>query len=58
MMECLKIINLLGNAQNQPSKNWVEINDDSRRKYDFSNQIRFKTSIQKLSVVIVVNIYL
>ena len=58
MMECLKIINLLGNARNQPSKNWVEINDDSRRKYDFSNQIRFKTSIQKLSVVIVVNIYL
>ena len=58
MMECLKIINLLGNARNQPSKNWVEINDDSRRKYDFSNQIRFKTSIQKLSVVILVNIYL
>ena len=58
MMECLKIINLLGNARNQPSKNWVEINGDSRRKYDFSNQIRFKTSIQKLSVVIVVNIYL
>ena len=58
MMECLKIINLLGNARNQPSKNWVEINDDSRRKYDFSNQIRFKTSIQKLSVVIVVNLYL
>ena len=58
MMECLKIINLLGNARNQPSKNWVEINDDSRRKYNFSNQIRFKTSIQKLSVVIVVNIYL
>ena len=58
MMECLKIINLLGNARNQPSKNWVEINDDSRRKYDFSNQIRFKTSIQKISVVIVVNIYL
>ena len=31
MMECRKIINLLGNTQNQSSKNWVEINDDSRR---------------------------
>ena len=58
MMECRKIINLLGNTQNQSSKNWVEINDDSRRKYNFINHIRFKTSIQKLSVVIMVNIYL
>ena len=58
MMECRKKINLLGNTRNQSSKDWVEINDKSSRKYTFSNQIRFKTSIQKLSVVIVVNIYL
>ena len=36
-MEYQKIINLLDNTPNQPSnfttKNWVEINDDSRRTY-------------------------
>ena len=37
-MEYQKIINLLDNAPNQPSKfrirNLVEINDDSRRTYN------------------------
>ena len=41
------MINLLDNATNQPSKfitrNWVEINDESKRRYDNSN-IRFKTT--------------
>ena len=36
-MECQKIENLLGNTSNQPSKfrtrNWVEINDESRGTY-------------------------
>ena len=32
-----KKINLLGNTRNQSSKDWVEINDKSRRKYNFSN---------------------
>ena len=36
-MEYRKIVNLLDNASNQPSKfrtrNWVEINDDSRGTY-------------------------
>ena len=35
IMEFQKIISLLDNTQNQPSKfstkNWVEINDESRR---------------------------
>ena len=43
-----KIIKLLDDTTNQPSKfrtrNWVEINDESRGKYDNIN-IRFKTSI-------------
>ena len=41
------MINLLDNATNQPSKfitrSWVEINDESKRRYDNSN-IRFKTT--------------
>ena len=41
------MINLLDDATNQPSKfitrNWVEINDESKRRYDNSN-IRFKTT--------------
>ena len=47
-MEYQKIINLLDNTANQPSKfrtrNWVEINNESKEKYDNSN-IRFETSI-------------
>ena len=47
-MEYQKKINLLDDTTNQPSKfrtrNWVEINYDSKGKYDNSN-IRFKTSI-------------
>ena len=47
-MEYQKIINLLDNTTNQPSKfrtrNWVELNDESRGKYDSSN-IKFKTSM-------------
>ena len=46
-MEYQKIINLLDNTSNQPSKfetkNWVEINDESRGMYNEDNQIRFKT---------------
>ena len=47
-MEYQKITNLLDNASSQPSKfrtrNWVEINDESRRTYT-SNEIRFKTTM-------------
>ena len=45
-MENQNIINLLDNKPNQPSKfrtkNWVEINDDSRRTYNTNSQIKFK----------------
>ena len=47
-MEYQKIANLLGSAPNQPSKfrtrNWVEINDESRGTYT-SNDIKFKTTL-------------
>ena len=46
-MEYQKIINLLDNITNQPSKfrtrNWINLDDKSKGKYDISN-IRFKTS--------------
>ena len=47
-MDCQKII-LLDNTPDQPSKfrarNWIEINDESRRAYNISNQIKFKTAM-------------
>ena len=48
-MEYEKIINLLDDTTNQPSKfrtrYLVEINDQSRGNYGKNNQIKFKTSI-------------
>ena len=44
------LLNLLDNTSNQPSKfrtrNWVEINDDSRGKYTNSD-IKFKSTMLK-----------
>ena len=49
-MEYQKIANLLDNTCNQPSKfrtrNWVEINDDSRGTYTNSD-IKFKSTMLK-----------
>ena len=53
-MEYQKITNLLDNASNQPSKfrtkNWVEINDESRGVYNVNSQIKFKTAMLKSSL--------
>ena len=53
-MEHQKITNLLNNASNQPSKfttkNWVEINDESRGWYNANSQIKFKTTMLKSSL--------
>ena len=53
-MECRKIINLLGDSSNKTpkfrTKNWVEINDDSRGKYNDDKQIKFKTTMLKPSL--------
>ena len=47
-MEYQKIANLPDNASNQPSKfrtrNWVQINDESRGTYT-GNDIKFKTTM-------------
>ena len=53
-MECQKIENLIDDGANQPSKfrtkNWVEINDESRRTYSTNSQIKFKTTMLKSSL--------
>ena len=54
-MEYQKIANLMDdNTLNQPSKfrtrNWIEINDESRVAYNVNSQIQFKTTVLKSSL--------
>ena len=53
-MEYQKIANLIDDASNQPSifrtKNWVEINDESRGTYNVNSQIKFKITMLKSSL--------
>ena len=54
-MEYQKIVNLIDdNTLNQPSKfrtrNWIEINDESRGAYNVNSQIKFKTTMLKSSL--------
>ena len=54
-MEYQTIANSLDdNKSNQPSKfttkNWVEINDESRGRYNVNSQIKFKTTMLKSSL--------
>ena len=53
-MEYQKIANLIDDTPNQPSKfrtrNWVEINDESRGAYNVNSQIKFKTAMLKSSL--------
>ena len=53
-MEYQKIANLTDDTSNQPSKfrtkNWVEINDESRGTYNVNSQIKFKTTMLKSSL--------
>ena len=53
-MEYQKIANLLDSASNQPSKfrtrNWVEINDESRGGYTTGSDIKFKTTMLRYSL--------
>ena len=50
-MKYQKIINLLDDTANQPSKsrtrNWVEIDNDSWGTYNVGNVIKFKTLITR-----------
>ena len=61
-MEYQKIINLLDKTPNQPSKfktkNWVEINDESRGTHDEVNQIRFKSSVLRSSLCNYSDVYI
>ena len=47
-MECQKIVNLLNNESDQPSKfrtrNWIETNDESKGNYA-NGDIKFKTTM-------------
>ena len=54
-MEYQKIANLSDyNKSNQPSKfrtkNWIEIDDESRGTYNVNSQIKFKTTMLKSSL--------
>ena len=53
-MEYQKIANLIDDASNQPSKfktkNWIEINDESRGTHNVNSQIKFKTTMLKSSL--------
>ena len=53
-MEYQKIANLIDDASNRPSKfrtkNWVDINDESRGTYNVNSQIKFKTTMLKSSL--------
>ena len=62
-MEHQKIINLLDNTSNQPTKfrikKWIEINDEERGIYNTNSQIKFKTSMLRSGLsVMVMHIYL
>ena len=53
-MEYQKIANLIDDASNQPSKfrtkNWVEINDESRGICNVNSQIKFKSTVLNSSL--------
>ena len=53
-MEYQKIANLIDDASNQHpkfrTKNWVEINDESRGTYNVNSQIKFNTTMLKSSL--------
>ena len=53
-MEYQKIVNLLNDGSNKPSKfrtkSWVEINDNIRGVYCPNKQIRFKTAMLRSSL--------
>ena len=55
-MEYQKIANLIDNTSNQPSKfitkNWVEINDESRGTYNVNSQIKLKTDYSDAYILV------
>ena len=61
-MEYQKIANLIDDASNQPSKfrtkDWVEINDESRGIYNVNSQIKFKATMLKSSLCDYSDVYI
>ena len=62
-MEYQKIANFIDDdASNQPSKfktrNWVEINDESRGTYNVNSQVKFKTKMLKSSLCDYIDTYI
>ena len=61
-MEYQKIANLIDDTSNQPSKfitrNWVEVNDESRGTYNVGSQIKFKTTMLKSSLCDYSDVYI
>ena len=61
-MEYQKRANLIDDTSNQPSKfrtkNWVEINDESRGAYNVNSQIKFKTRMLKSSLCDYSDVYI
>ena len=61
-MEHQKIANLIDDASNQHSKfstkNWVEINHESRGTYNVNSQIKFKSTMLKSSLCDYSNVYI
>ena len=57
-----KMINLLHNTSYQSSifrtKNWVEINDESRGTHSTNSQIKFKTTMPKSSLCDYSDVYI
>ena len=53
---------MIDDASNQPSKfktkNWVEINDESRETYSVNSQIKFKTNMLKSSLCDYSDVYI
>ena len=62
IMEYQKIANLIDDASNKPSefrtKNWVEINDESRVTHNVNSQIKFKTTMLKSSLCDYSDVYI
>ena len=60
-MEYQKISNFIDSKSNQPSKfrtrNWVEINDESRGTYT-SNDIKFKTTMLRSNLCDYADVYI
>ena len=53
-MEYQKIINLLDNTNNQPSKfrtkTWFDVNNNARETYNSGNKLKFKTAMLSSSL--------